>query len=751
MKLLELYIREFGALKDKRLVLGEGLNLFEGENETGKSTVMLFIQFMLYGLPRRGHPFREKAISRSGHTAAGSMRLSFEGEEYQIERSFIGSGRGSEKLAIYRQRDGEKVFAGEEPGQVFLKVPREIFESSCSIGQMQCAGLGGEKGAAAIRNLLSSADESVDLGRVVKKLEDIRVRYRHKTGKGGRLYDLNEEINACKLRLDRATENHLRIAELGEKIKEVALHIEKTETQLKEAEILVNEMHRVELLRRFDEMHKNEKELLSVQTERRALQEEKLRTAYIPTEADLAALNMVGESLARSEEECAEAQRNAQSVANAADYDGDAAAVGEKLRQTGENAVLARRLRNLRLGRTVLTVGAVASLVCACVIGWLLVGTLRLALSGSVFAVAVGLGIGSMLCASKAKAIAKRYGKTPKELPAYLNACEQAYEARLRAEELLASAKAKQEAVERHRSYLQAKLSATLRKTGCDGEPTVENARNEAKRLGEFLSADLALERRIDTLIHLVEKDGRILSIHDEEALRQSIPLAVGELTEEKMTRATRTKGLCEDKLRMLRLSDKQLKEEKISREASTENPLSVADRLEALRAEYSACEEYYEAVLLAIDGLQTASETMSGNITPAISRNAGKMMEYISDGRYTELETGSGLAVSLSEDGTLLTSDEMLSGGTRDAAYISLRIALMMQIFGRELPPLMMDEALCQMDDRRMGRLLGLLGKLCEGDLQCLLFTCHRREAETCLALGVPVRRISLNRDEEA
>ena len=73
-----------------------------------------------------------------------------------------------------------------------------------------------------------------------------------------------------------------------------------------------------------------------------------------------------------------------------------------------------------------------------------------------------------------------------------------------------------------------------------------------------------------------------------------------------------------------------------------------------------------------------------------------------------------------------------------------------MMQIFGRNLPPLMMDEALCQMDDRRMGRLLGLLGKLCEENLQCLLFTCHRREAEACLALGVPVCRIFLEADED-
>ena len=43
MRIKELNIIEFGGLCDRRFELSEGLNIFEGNNETGKSTLWLFI------------------------------------------------------------------------------------------------------------------------------------------------------------------------------------------------------------------------------------------------------------------------------------------------------------------------------------------------------------------------------------------------------------------------------------------------------------------------------------------------------------------------------------------------------------------------------------------------------------------------------------------------------------------------------------------------------------------------------------
>ena len=43
MKIKELNIIEFGGLSSRSFSLTNGLNIIEGENETGKSTLWLFV------------------------------------------------------------------------------------------------------------------------------------------------------------------------------------------------------------------------------------------------------------------------------------------------------------------------------------------------------------------------------------------------------------------------------------------------------------------------------------------------------------------------------------------------------------------------------------------------------------------------------------------------------------------------------------------------------------------------------------
>ena len=157
MRIIQLNISQFGCFENKRIELDGGLNLIFGENESGKSTVLSFIKFMLYGLTRRSATNfeRERAISWSGHRAAGSMTLECGSKLYRIERSFTESGRsGSEKLAILCLDDGSTVTTELQPGEYFLGVPREVFEGSACVGQMRSAEINGEKLASSIEIML---------------------------------------------------------------------------------------------------------------------------------------------------------------------------------------------------------------------------------------------------------------------------------------------------------------------------------------------------------------------------------------------------------------------------------------------------------------------------------------------------------------------------------------------------------------------------------------------------------------------
>ncbi|MBQ5634178.1 MAG: AAA family ATPase, partial [Clostridia bacterium] len=93
MKILSINITEFGGISDFKLELGDGLNIIEGGNESGKSTVLLFIMYMLYGLPKSsrkntpGAYDKARSLSWANSRAEGSMDIEQGGVRYRIERA----------------------------------------------------------------------------------------------------------------------------------------------------------------------------------------------------------------------------------------------------------------------------------------------------------------------------------------------------------------------------------------------------------------------------------------------------------------------------------------------------------------------------------------------------------------------------------------------------------------------------------------------------------------------------------------
>ena len=105
--------------------------------------------------------------------------------------------------------------------------------------------------------------------------------------------------------------------------------------------------------------------------------------------------------------------------------------------------------------------------------------------------------------------------------------------------------------------------------------------------------------------------------------------------------------------------------------------------------------------------------------------------------GKDTEFGVGTDLSVTVgTEAGTRPVS--ALSVGTRDAAYFSLRMALVGLLFPRSAPPLLFDESLAMMDDdRARGLLSSLCRRMSSGGGQCLIFTCQSREETMLDSLG--------------
>ena len=739
MRIKELNVIEFGGLAGRRFELSEGINIFEGDNEAGKSTLWLFIKFMLYGMPKKGHPERERSVNRMTHRAIGTMLVSHEGEEYRIERSFSENARG--KVVTTRLSDGEKVFEGEEPGEALLCVPREIFENSVAIGQGSCAGLGGEKGAAAIRNILSSADESVDVEKIQKKLGALRVTYRHINGKGGRLYEMSQRRNSLEERLSEAVSSRLKIRETEEKLLKNDKNIEKSERELEAARGLVDNLGRREIIGRFDLLTKNEGELTSLIEERDALVQKSSRCGYIPVAVDGAALIGAADGYDNAVRQMNASDRVLEGL-SAKGLGGEElllADMGERIESEGGVQSL---MGTSGSAKTKKTLGVILCGVGIAAFALILVNPIVGIAVGAVLAV-----IGALLTLGGIKqGRSGVLGQIPKgeNIKTYVDRCVEAYGKKQSYQRELSDAEDKRRDSQRLLDYFGGELKRSMERVRSTAPVTVENARAEARAIEDFVRAYNSLGSNIENLRATIERDRAFLSAYNEAELRQSV--AEAQIPDISMREAEEKQRYYKESLVVLRDRGATLKTELINLKARGEDPEALGDELEALKKEYSEAERVYEAVLTAIEGIECAAASLRGNMTPSIGKNATELISALTDGKYSEVDVGRDLDLTLVDGDRLSTTSVMMSGGMRDAAYLALRISLMRSLFDGEAPPIIMDETLCQLDGGRTERALRMLGKISEDGPQILLFTCHSREGEICSRLGIAANMIYMS-----
>ncbi len=98
-----LYIENFGGLHDKEILLGDGLNIIYGRNESGKTTISAFIRAMLYGVDtERRRDIRGNMRKRYTPSSGAIMSGVLETEELVIKRSFGTSARFDTYNAVNR-------------------------------------------------------------------------------------------------------------------------------------------------------------------------------------------------------------------------------------------------------------------------------------------------------------------------------------------------------------------------------------------------------------------------------------------------------------------------------------------------------------------------------------------------------------------------------------------------------------------------------------------------------------------------
>ena len=221
-------IKSFGQLTDMTLEFSDKINVIEGQNEAGKSTIAAFIKYMLYGFETTESKDtvgeRKKRINWNTGVAEGSMTVCVGGKKYLITRSTVQVDNGDrtsykEDSSIIDLESGTPAFGKLPAGEVFFGVDRELFENTAFIGQVGDTSISEGSVKQSIENILFSGSERINTQRAANRIAEKMETLLHQGNTGGAIMDLIKKQDELTEKLRATDEDNKRIL-----AKEAELH-----------------------------------------------------------------------------------------------------------------------------------------------------------------------------------------------------------------------------------------------------------------------------------------------------------------------------------------------------------------------------------------------------------------------------------------------------------------------------------------------------------------------------------------------
>lgn len=179
MKLLKCHIVGFGNWKNQTIDFKDGLTSVCEKNGFGKSSLASFIRAMFYGLERvtKANNERKRALPFDGSPCGGSLDFEWEGNQYSIERSFIGKTPKDDTLICYKNGIETKEL-GEIPGNVVFGLDLDSFNRTIFISPTDLEISSSETLNAKMSHFVEGSSDGCDFSSVKESLEELKKKYK---------------------------------------------------------------------------------------------------------------------------------------------------------------------------------------------------------------------------------------------------------------------------------------------------------------------------------------------------------------------------------------------------------------------------------------------------------------------------------------------------------------------------------------------------------------------------------------------
>lgn len=748
----KLVIKSFGRINDMTLEFSDGVNIIEGENESGKSTIAAFIRYMLYGFTDgNGNVLeeRKKRISWDTGMAHGSMYVRVDGKRYVINRSTVPADKSEnptyrEEASIVDVDTGAPAFGKLAAGEVFFGVDAELFDNTAFIGQIGDSGINEGSVKQSIENIIFSGSEKINKQRAISRISDKMNALLHEGGAGGAIIDLVRKEEALEENLEACNADNRTILEREAELSRIRAR--RTEAEEKQTKLhdLDSSYRSAMLIQTFDRLHVLEQEMEEKNEFYKQFIEDNTRSGFYPDDEYLTDLVVARKGVNEAYHTLGDAQDaySAQKAAIGITHEIENA-IERADELGGENEIVAKATSHWKqiVRDTALTILAGLIILAAGIFEIIVMPRTDMQVlkivAAAVGAVALG-GTGylvySLIKNTKALRMYEReFGTTGfEDLKGKLNVILMARNKR--DDMALATENARLAVVKARERYEEAKRELTNLILRWGEEPP-------ASDLGDFLDklegrVRFFLEKKNELLDEKTDMEITVKEIRRNLADQSEIDVRaqVSPLMRKALMGFNHDEiinGIADAKARVAeedRLAF-DVENELMLLKSRAGDPSQYYSRIDAVASRIEDMQQKHKAYFIALRAINSATDNLRAEISPRLGEYATHLMEIMTNKKYTSFDVSDGLSVSFTDEQGESKSVDFLSGGTRDMAYIAVRAALIDMLYG-EKPPICFDESFAHQDNVRARAMMKAIGHLANEGYQSFVFTCRGRES---------------------
>ena len=766
----KIVIKSFGRLTDMTLEFSDKVNVIEGENESGKSTIAAFIKYMLYGFDDDSGAEvseRKKRVNWDTGLAAGAMYVRVKDKRYMISRSTEPTDDSDrptyrEEATIIDLETGAPAFGKLSAGEVFFGVDSELFDNTAFIGQIADSSINETSVKQSIENIIFSGSEKINKQRAAARISDKMQALLHEGGNAGAIVDLAHKEKSLEEKLVACNIDNKTILEKEAELYRIRARRSDAEEKQSRLYDLDSSYNNAMLIQTFDQLHVLEEECDAKTKLYNSFIEENTHAGYCPDEQYLTDLLVARKGVNEAyhalgdAQDAYEAQKAAigitHEIENAIERAGELGGEAEIVSRA--TSIWRQNVRNVALALVsallLLTAGIyeIATAGRADLVG----GRVAMAVLGALSLGVCGYFLYNLIKGNKELSeLQSEFGtSTFEDLKGKLAVIA---EARAKRDAMaLATENARLAVIKARDRYENSKrvLTDLIIRWG-EEPPTSE--------LGDFLDKlegrvrffldkknemldeksnmeitvreirrNLADKSEIDVRAQVSPLKRRVLSGINHDEIINGIADAKSRIAEE-----DRLAFDVENELMLLK--------------GRAGDPSEYYSRIQSIAARREDMQNKHKAFFIALNAIESASDNLRAEISPRLGEYATNLMEIMTDKKYTSFDVSDGLKVTFKDADGEERSVDFLSGGTRDMAYIAVRAALIDMLYP-EKPPICFDESFAHQDNLRARAMMKAINQLSEEGCQSFIFTCRGREAALAneIIKGAGVYRLSQN-----